>query len=98
MEGKEDWDTLLSTHDVVVVKFWATWCGPCKQLAPVFEAVAESSDATFVAVDVDSNGWSMVEYGIRGVPTIMVFNKEGQHTLSERRALPLLNKIRDLGG
>lgn len=98
VESKEDFDTLLSTNDVVVVKFWATWCGPCKQLKPVFEAVAESSDALFVEVDVDNSPWAMVDYGIRGVPTVLLINADGVHTITERRAIPMLNKIRELGG
>jgi thioredoxin 1 len=64
---------------VVVVDFWATWCGPCKMQAPIFESVAEElkKDASFGKVDVDKNKLLSDVYGINSIPTIIIF-KDGQ--------------------
>ena len=63
---------------VVVVDFFATWCGPCKMLAPVFESVSEElNDAKFVKVDIDESLELAQKFGISTVPTMMIF-KDGK--------------------
>ncbi|CEK33077.1 thioredoxin [Paraclostridium sordellii] len=63
---------------VVVVDFFATWCGPCKMLAPVFESVSEEvSNAKFVKVDIDESLELAQKFGISTVPTMMIF-KDGK--------------------
>ena len=63
---------------VVVVDFFATWCGPCKMLAPVFESVSEElNDAKFVKVDIDESLELAQKFGISTVPTKMIF-KDGK--------------------
>ena len=62
----------------VLVDFWATWCGPCRMLAPVVEAVAEERpDVTVCKVDVDEERELAMEYGISSIPTLLVF-KDGK--------------------
>ena len=60
---------------VVVVDFFATWCGPCKMLAPVFEQAGEEmkNDATFVKVDIDQSLELAQQFRISTVPTMMIF-------------------------
>ena len=61
-----------------VIKFSASWCQPCKQLAPIFEQVKSTVDgASFQDVDVDSNSALAIQYKIRSVPTIVI-EKDGQ--------------------
>ncbi|MCC7574825.1 thioredoxin [Candidatus Woesearchaeota archaeon] len=57
-----------------VVDFWASWCGPCKMLGPVFEEVSkELEKVKFAKADIDEVGEAAVELGVRGVPTIILF-------------------------
>ncbi|WP_455716150.1 thioredoxin [Anaerosporobacter sp.] len=72
-------DEKIKKDGVAVVDFFATWCGPCKMLAPVFEEVgSELSDkAGFYKVDIDESLEIANEYGIQSVPTMLVF-KDGE--------------------
>lgn len=75
----EKFDELLKGEKPVVCDFFATWCGPCKMLAPVMEKVSEDFDgkAVFVKVDVDANPALSARYGIMSIPLVCVF-KDGE--------------------
>ncbi|HSH25334.1 MAG TPA: thioredoxin [Massilibacterium sp.] len=64
---------------VVLVDFWATWCGPCKMIAPVLEELDQdlAGSAKIVKVDVDENQGTAAQYGIMSIPTLIVF-KNGE--------------------
>ncbi len=69
---------VLDSKGTVLVDFFATWCGPCKMLAPVLEKVADKHpDVKVVKVDVDQANALASSYGVMGVPTILVF-KNGE--------------------
>lgn len=68
-------EQLQSTGKKILVDFYATWCGPCKMLMPRLEIMSQNyPDVTFVKMDVDKNTDFAVKMGIRGVPTIMIYN------------------------
>jgi thioredoxin 1 len=66
-----------ASKGLVLVDFWAAWCGPCRMLAPTVEQVAEKyqGKAKIVKLNVDENVESPAKYGIRGIPTLILFNK-----------------------
>ena len=70
--------TVEESNNVVVVDFFATWCGPCKMLAPVFDSLSEVlTDVDFVKVDIDQSLELAQKFGITTVPTMMIF-KDGK--------------------
>ncbi|MGM0592333.1 MAG: thioredoxin [Halobacteriota archaeon] len=73
VQGQSELDELVVDHDVVLVDFYADWCGPCKMLEPIVGRLAADTDATVAKVDVDANQQLAGTYDVRGVPTLVLF-------------------------
>ncbi len=70
---------VLESGQPAIVDFWASWCGPCRMIAPIFEELSNqyAGKVKFVKVNVDENPKTPATYGVRGIPTLIVF-KDGK--------------------
>ena len=86
---KKTFDAAIADHRVVLVDFWATWCGPCKAMAPALDEVArESADDVLIAkVDVDKQSKLAERFNIQSMPTIVTF-RDGEPFRSYVGAVP----------
>ena len=85
---KDNFEQVVSDNDMVLVDFWAPWCGPCKGFAPVFEAASEKhSDIVFGKVNTDDEQELAASFNIRSIPTVMLF-REKVILFSQAGALP----------
>ena len=85
----------LNSSILTLVDFWAEWCGPCKQIGPILEEIAEEKKDGFkiVKLNIDENQLTPQKYGVRGIPTLMLF-KDGRLVDSKVGSMPksLLNE------
>ena len=74
-----NFNDIVSKNSVVLVDFWAEWCGPCRMIAPMIEELANDYDGKAVIgkLDVDNNQESSIKFGVRSIPTLLVF-KDGE--------------------
>jgi thioredoxin 1 len=73
IESAGDLSEAVDQYSVVLVDFYADWCGPCKMLEPTVEALAAETDAAIAKVDVDRNQQLAGQYGVQGVPMLLLF-------------------------
>jgi len=73
VESEAHLQELVAENDVVLVDFYADWCGPCKMLAPVVETLAAETAAAVAKVDVDAHQAIAGEYDVQGIPTLYLF-------------------------
>lgn len=85
---KDQFEDIASAEGTVIMDFWASWCGPCRGFAPVFEEASEKhGDVTFAKVDTEAEQELAGALGIQSIPTIMVF-RDGIQVFSQPGALP----------
>ena len=85
---KDNFEEVVNGNDMVIVDFWAPWCGPCKGFAPVFDSASEKhSGIVFGKVNTDDEQELAASFGIRSIPTLMLF-REKVILFSQAGALP----------
>ncbi len=99
---EETFNTTVTDNDIVLIDFWASWCGPCRTFAPVYENVSEdNSDIVFAKVDTEDQPALAGAFQISSIPTLMAI-REGVVLYSQAGALPeqaltqLVQAVRDV--
>jgi thioredoxin 1 len=84
----ENFEDTVTENDIVLVDFWADWCGPCKRFEPIYEKASEEHrDIVFAKLDTEENQMLTGQLGIEGIPTLMAF-REGVLVFNQAGALP----------
>jgi thioredoxin reductase (NADPH) len=97
-----EFNDTINDNEIVLVDFWASWCGPCKQFAPTFSASADKHpDVVYAKVDTEAEQQLAAAADIRSIPTLMAF-KKGKLVFNQAGALPpaaledLIQQVKDL--
>ena len=81
-------DDISSLSNLILVDFWAEWCGPCKQISPILEEIANEKDnLNILKLNIDENPVTPQKYNVRGIPTLMLF-KDGKLIDTKIGSLP----------
>lgn len=73
VRGREHFEAVAGDHDVVLVDYYADWCGPCQMLEPIVTEIARDTPAAVAKVDIDAHQDLATEAGVRGVPTLFLY-------------------------
>ena len=83
----ESFDNVLRSHDLVLIDFWAPWCGPCKKISPILDEISEERGLWVGKLNVDENPVKSAEYSVTSIPYMVLF-KSGKPVKSITGAKP----------
>jgi thioredoxin 1 len=99
---QNDFESTISTSDIVIIDFWAPWCGPCRSFAPTYESVSENyEDIVFAKVNTEEEQELAGSFQIRSIPTLMIFREQiilysEAGMLSAPQLEELITKVREV--
>ncbi len=100
--NSDNFNNTIQDNDIVIIDFWAEWCGPCKSFAPTFETASEShQDVVFAKVDTESQTELAQACQIRSIPTLMIFREQvllfnQAGALAPAQLEDVIDKVKDL--
>ena len=98
----ESIEDTINKNDIVFIDFWASWCGPCKSFAPIYESISENhGDIVFAKVDTEAQQELAAQFQIRSIPTLMIFREKvilfsQPGMLGEQQMEELIKQVREL--
>jgi thioredoxin 1 len=98
----QSFEDTITTNDIVIIDFWAPWCGPCRSFAPIFEKVSDNhTDIVFAKVNTEEEQELAGNFQIRSIPTLMIFREQvilyaEAGMLSEPQLEQVIAKVREL--
>ena len=88
-------NTIVTTNNLILVDFWADWCGPCRMLSPILEEISNETGLLIGKLNVDENPVKTLEYGVRSIPSMVLF-KDGKPVHTMVGAMPKHRLLKEL--